>query len=205
MKKLFVTLLSLLSFLATYAQNAPIEYIDHMDFNGIAMDGPLKTFVNKMEDNGFQYIPYKSSPRYAIMKGRFLEYICEIAISATPNTDKVYMITATTQPFDESWDALNLNIDYSIRFFEQKYGNYEGDFKFLEPYFDGCGNEIEAIKNDKLITDLFFTSKNGEVILTINNNCTIYYTFYDKLNRDLADKEYEQEANSTNSILVDSL
>lgn len=186
MKRVLITITFLFSIFLAFSQN-------HMDFKGVQMDGALEDFVKEMEKQGLKYISYKSSPRYAIMKGRFLEFNCEIAISATPHSDKVYMITATTEPFDTSWDALNLNMDYSIRILEQKYGVYDGDYKFLEPYYSGCGDEIKAIKENMLLADLFFSNSNGEVILTINNNCSLYYTYYDFKNRNLADLEYEKE------------
>ena len=187
MKRLLLTVISLLSVLFCFSQS-------HMEFKGVQMNGSLDEFVKEMEKQGLKYIDYKSSPRYAVMKGRFLEYICEIAISATPHSDKVYMITATTEPFDKSWDVLDLNVDYSIRILEQKIGKYDGDYKFVEPYFAGCGEEIQAIKDNKLLADLFFSGSNGEVILTVNNNCSLYYTYYDFANRRLADQEYEKEA-----------
>ena len=104
------------------------------------------------------------------------------------------MITATTEPVDQSWEALDMNIDYSIRILEQKFGKDEGEYKFMDPYFSGCGEELKAIKEDKLLTDLFFSGAKGEVILTVNNNCSLYYTYYDYQNRKLTDMEYEEEA-----------
>ena len=187
MKKIFILLVAVLSIGVLNAQTPK-----HFSFQGIQIDGSITEFVKKMEVKGFKTDTIQGN--FAIMEGTFAGIPgCMIMITATRHTDKVYFVGILTPEYD-IWDSLKHDYAKFKKLYIAKYkAPFKSDESFTDPYFDGCGYELSVLEMGKYNYFAEWILNNGRICLTIGTTGRISFTYTDKINFALDEKEEESD------------
>lgn len=163
----------------------------HLLFRDTPIDGKLVEFVKKMKSLG--YSSTHSSDRAEILEGSFAGKNAQIYVLSTPKTNITYKVVVQ-YPEGKTW--LKLKQDYlDIKdLFCKKYGKPADVFEFFtDPYQEGDGYEIQALKSDKGHYVSYWDDKGGTIELSISDSCNISISYEDKQNISVADKEKEDQ------------
>ncbi len=103
--------------------NAVLEEVydkmEHLEFMGIPIDGPLETFVEKLESKGLKRGTDLETA--FLMEGNFAGYSdCSIYIYSSGRDDYVYMVAASI--IGTTWNTLSSCYFYLKNMLSQKYG-----------------------------------------------------------------------------------
>ncbi len=177
MKKLSITLIAVLSTIASYAQT-------HLAFKGVPIDGKLSDYVLKMKQNGFTDMGTQNG--VAMLKGDFASYKdCRVGVSTLKDKDLVSKI-AVIFPVQENWSSLSSNYFNLKELLTEKYGQpVESIEKFssFEPRDDSGKMSFVHLDNCKYITT--YKIDNGSIQLSINNDdykAFVALVYVDKIN-----------------------
>ena len=139
MKKLVVLyLLICMSILSMVA-----EVSNNVKFMGISMESPFSEFVSSLAKK-CELVEASSS--YAVFKGNFAGLTeCSIMVASTDGT----LLTMVLSQEYNSWQQMKSDFLTIAKAYEGKYGTpTQKTLDFDAGYYDGCGEEIKAIKND---------------------------------------------------------
>ena len=119
MKRIIASLFIIFNTLLLSAQS-------HMLFKGIPIDGPISSFVGKLEQKGYTMVK-KYDDGY-IMKGIFTGKDAYIYILNTPKTKTVWKVVASIVQDNPTWDSLKKTyLEYKQNFIN-KYGEPVDNF-----------------------------------------------------------------------------
>ena len=144
MKKIVLLSLVCLLVLGIQAQESEIE---HMQFMGISIDGPIKTFQSELSKKGFkrQSTSIKGTRNYT---GVFSGEDVELRVAYDINTKNVYRVAVLIPCYRNPDAAVQKYNDYKSRL-ENKYKAYE--LSAYSPIYDNNGVRLEEdIKNGTL-------------------------------------------------------
>lgn len=187
MKKILFSLLLFIP-LFTIAQNKGSE--EHLTFKDIPINGSIQEFVTELTRIGFKVTLNESS--LAAMDGTFANKNCELIIGATSKSKKVYTILVKFNK-SNSWYSLKHDYNEFKQLLQQKY-HIKPDVteNFYDPYYEGDGYELQALKRDKCIYISTFKLINGEIVLYISDEVRIQYI--DKINSGINKQEEKSNA-----------
>ena len=181
MKRYFLLLLFAL---ATFSLSAQ----EHQKFMGIPIDGSVAAMVNQLKAKGFEEISVDDTG--AAVEGMFSGERRMVFIYGTPTTKKVYQVIVVLKE-SSSWSTLKSTYTEYKKLLENKYGNAIGGEEFNYPYYDGCGSEMTAVRNDECNYTRIFETSTGSITLLIGSSCCVYLAYVDKINNDICDREKE--------------
>ncbi len=182
------TILFLISYLTissfTYSQSS-----EHLVFKGVPIDGTLKEYVSKMENESFTNLGIENGT--AKLNGEFAGYQeCIISVTTLKQKDLVYKIEVKF-PEKDTWSKLSGNYFDLKELLSEKYGiptavverfdsnsqPRDENRKIFEVKYDNC-KYVSIWKTDK-----------GEIQLSIQHksmfSCYVSLSYSDKINSDI--------------------
>ena len=182
MKKILLTICTLLIVVLAQAQ-------EHMTFKDISMDCNLTTFVSKLEAKGYRTTLLEDDN--AVLKGNFAgKDDCSIYVLCTAKSKLVWKV-AVRFPEQVSWSSLKSEYKSFKELYTKKYGNPKSYEFFSDPYYEGDGYELQALRLEKCTYASFFKTDIGGIILEIGNkNIIVHYE--DAINVEIKNSEKEQ-------------
>lgn len=152
--------------------------LKHYLFGGVYLDGSLDRVVKSLKEKGYTLIS-KTDNNSAKMKGNYLGDEVELTILTTKSEHIVYGINVAF-PLKNQWVALKSDYlrlkDHLSAIGEVSVTNE----KFIEPYYDGCGKEMEAVVIPQGCLYSSVTSDiTGYTTVIINNDKKVYLLFRD--------------------------
>lgn len=194
MKKIFV----LFSFLSLsyfcFAQ-------EHLTFKGIPIDGTLTEFVSKLEGEGYTLSFYNDEGYACMMNGSFAGITnCQIFIISSRYSHTVWKV-AVYFPEQNSWYSLKSRYNEYKTSLIQKYGEPEEDYHFFtQPYYEGDGYELSALRGDKCTYIAFFSVPEGNMAIEMKskqyNAGQVVISYEDILNTQVKIDEQQRSVNS---------
>ena len=184
MKKLVLLFTVMLMSTTSFAQ-------EHLDFRGVPIDGHIDDFVSKME--GLGYTLEKKVDNAVIMEGRFTNKDVNVYILSTPQTNTVWKVAVY---FDEatSWSSIKNSYREYKDLYKKKYGVGESYEFFSDPYYEGDGYELQALRKEKCNYVTYFEPATGYVTVKMSSSECIVIAYEDKVNTELKKKEQTSSA-----------
>jgi len=140
-----------------------------MIFNTIPMGGPYYNFKLELKKKGFTFRSDKVKEAENIYSytGKFIDKEVDLKVSVSPTAKIVWKVDVEF-PESSSWDTIrNEFLDLGKKM-TQKYGNtLDRHAFFSSPYYDGGGNELLAIYQNKCTYDYNWHIENGSISLKI--------------------------------------
>jgi hypothetical protein len=134
MKKLITTIL-----ITIFLINTSFSQI----FDGIQISGDFNSTLEKFKSKG--YIAEDTSVYGAILNFKNME----VYLFKTPKTNKVYKAVVYLSEKNNWADLKSEFIEYTTLFNNRYGGKTQESEYFKSPYYDGSGDEIKAVKNEK--------------------------------------------------------
>ena len=185
MNKLCTLFISLMFSVTIFAQN-------HLEFRGIPIDGHIDDFVRKMKAIGYVEVDRNSS--VALMTGDFANHSVTITILTTPKSHKVYNVVVELEK-QSSWLSIKNRYFEFKELYTSKYGKpSKAAERFYDPYYEGDGYEMQALKLDKCLYASLFDLSNGTVLLTMSDSAKVMMYYTDSKNAELKEREEKSSA-----------
>lgn len=187
MKRILLTLCAVMVAVTLQAQ-------EHMSFKGISMGGNLSTFVSALKNQGFIQEDYYDN--MVILKGDFAgKSDCTIVVGATENTKSVWKVVVTF-PEKVSWYSLKSEYKSFKESYNNKYGKGRSYEYFSDPYYEGDGYELQALRLEKCTYMTFYETAEGNIMLEISDDKSVAVHYEDKITTAIKDREEEQSVSS---------
>lgn len=188
MRRILITLVAIVCNIVAIAQN-------HLEFKGIPMDGTCESFAKKLVAKGFSLESNSDSTYF--LSGTFTNEKVNIGLLGTPKTNKICRIMVF---YDKKSDWYRLKNQYS-KLKDNNASKYtlDKDYSFfIDPYYEGDGFEMTAVKSDKCRYTSFFNAIGGHIIVEISELSCITIAYEDTENTELEKAEKK-------SILMDDI
>ncbi|MBQ8223084.1 MAG: hypothetical protein IJZ87_07070 [Bacteroidales bacterium] len=190
MKKLVLILFVLFS----VGLNAQTE--SHLEFKGIPITGNLSNMVSKLKTQNYELIETRSDG--AQLKGQFANERCDIVVFTTPKSRTVYQVTVMFEEND-MWHSLKSDYNNLKEQLSRKYNVKPDPIEiFLDPYYEGDGYELQALRKHKCFYTSNFDLTNGDIILAMYYDGRVVLIYTDAVGNDL--KEIEENQNSYDDL-----
>lgn len=195
MKKNLTVIIIMLLSIITNAQNGN----DHISFQGISFSVPLNKFIEQLKQKGYDFIgKSENDPTFNLVEGQFLNEKCTISIISTKN-EKVGQLFITLGEAHDSWYSIKGRYEDLKKIFIKKYGNPKKSYEyFKDPYYEGDGYELQAVKKGKCIHILVFFIPNGSITIAMDKDCKLLIVYEDEKNMKI--RKQEQDAKSLEDI-----
>lgn len=195
MKKYLLLVLALFLSTATFAQDNILFDEGHLTFKGLSLSGPLDDFVNNLVSQG--YVLKESQATGALLKGNFAsESDCTIVVLTTKRTHQVYCVAVSFEK-KTSWSSLKIQYREYKSMLSAKYGEPSKQIeRFYNPYYEGDGYELQALRMDKCSYTSYFNLSDGSVMLSMSSDGSLILYYSDKEGNDLNDREERMNAMS---------
>ncbi len=170
------------------AMSMQVSAQEHLTFKGIPMDGHISTFVSKLKNIGFKEIA--SEGYFALVEGEFGGNDCQVAIYGSKKSKVVHKIAVILDE-SSSWYSLKSTYNEYKQLLTSKYGEGTSFEYFSDPYYEGDGYELGALRNDKCTYTTYFDTPNGDIVIAIayaGKPCTTL-GYVDEVNDDIAEME----------------
>ncbi|MBQ7951879.1 MAG: hypothetical protein IJ286_02060 [Alistipes sp.] len=189
MKKILIYICAILFAVTSYAQ-------EHMTFKGISMDCDIDTFATKLEAKEYMRVPFSTKDvgnASVVLIGNFAGVDkCFIIVQGTPLSKKVWRV-GVLFPIEDSWGALKSRYESLKNSYTKKYSKPESFEYFKQPYYDGCGEELQAVELGKSnYISFFFIKPTGGISLTIEKSKNIVVSYEDDVNSAIHTQEQEK-------------
>lgn len=151
--------------------------MEHIKFKNIPFDGDYESFIERLEDVGFE------QDEYGRITGMFANLPVDIFISTTPLSHLVYCVSIA---FSQDYDLEDLYTKFKD-LYTKKYGKpiFERDC-FSDPSFEGDDCESTAIENSIFWMSVFDLG-HGEASITFDRRLWIRLT--DNANKKINEEE----------------
>ena len=187
MKKLLLTICSLLFCVLSYAQT------EHLMFKGLPIDSSKQEFVKELQRQGYVYVDDDK------LSGTFIGRDSYVFIYDTPITNTVWQVGVLFKSTYDTWSLIKRIYDDLVDVYTKKYGAPILDQKeFKSPWREGDGHELFALRSDRCVyRTVFVYIKDGMDIgcveIRMANDCRIIILYEDSINSDLLTKERANE------------
>lgn len=169
-----------------YAQDS----ISHLEFKGIPINGKLDEFVKKLEAQGYKMT--ESLDNIIMMEGQFTGKDATILIISTKKSKTVWKVVVKFSE-QSSWSSLKSDYFYYKEMFVKKYGSPTKKYEFFSnPYYEGDGYELSALRSEKCHYISAFETKSGVVYLEISKYKKIEISYEDESNSNIMNREKEE-------------
>jgi hypothetical protein len=174
MKKTTILLSLIITSFASYSQ----------EFLVIKVDGTKESVIAKYKAKGFK-ISIPPSDNAVTMDGIVDNSKVEVLIVSTPITHKVWQIQVYLEK-DYSWGNIKKRYEKYLALLTEKYGTPNDSFSFFkDPYYEGDGYEMFAIRTDKVVYSAFWEN----VSLSITEWQQVCIKYENSVNAELYTKE----------------
>jgi len=177
MKKVIIVSIIILSIVSSSC--------DHLKFQGIPINGDLKSFTEELNEMGYQEDQAEDEDHLKF-SGRFLEKDCTIYLSTTKKSHTPYMlrIDLPKEPYDSiknSYERLKKHCASILGPGASKYQQFNYSSRFLF-------NEPKLVREPRNGDYTRYLSRKGSVYLEVNFDY-LSITYIDKRNSDLLVEE----------------
>ena len=180
MKKMIAALLGLVLTVSLAAQ-------DHLEFEGVPVDGPLKVCVKALRDAGFK--PKTRAVDNHYLRGKYFGEEVQLFVGCTAQSQTAYLVLVSF-PASPSWAALRGQYDYVKMRLTALYNTPSNVVEtFQYPYTEEDG--LRALEYGKCTFVTTWTLPEGEISLTLSSEDRVQVFFTDKANLALAASEKE--------------
>jgi len=161
---------------------------EHLQFKNRPIDGKVTAFAQALQQQGFIIVKEKEKKNLFVLKGLFINRLCEVRLVATKRTALIWKVSVFL-PQEDDWYALKNDYLNLQKQFIVKYGEGKSYEFFSEPYFEGDGREIKALKNERCHYITYWEKPEGIVALQISRDGQIVIIYEDAINAALDTKE----------------
>lgn len=194
-KKILFLVMLLVGLTNVIAQTGPIfnpsKPEEYLEFKGIEITGIIDNVIAKLEKAG--YILAEKDEDGAVLEGMFANEKCQLLVSLTPKTKRVYSICVFFEKKD-SWYSLKADYKELKKSLKDKYDVRPDDSEFfIDPYYEGDGYELQALRLSKCVYRSKYELKNGEITLAMISN-RIILSYNDKKGNEINEREKSQNA-----------
>ena len=182
----------LIAFLIITFSYTALSQNSHMLFKNVEIDGTLTDFISKMEKQGFQL--FEKYDLGAAMEGTFAGKKVSILIPCKSGE----LVWNVTVDFAEEnvWSDLKHSYKHYKDLLSAKYGEGESYEFFRQPYYEGDGYELSALKNEKCVYSTYYETDMGNICLEIHKSCCIRICYEEKQKSSIRNlKRKQQEYN----------
>lgn len=157
---------------------------------GKQVTGTSDLFIKYLKEKGFTEISsFKTSYRLC---GVFANEVVDLTVLATPTTNTVCKIIVYFSQ-KNNWEELKRDYFSKKILYSKKYVLTDSYSFFSDPYDEGDGYELIAVKNDKSHFISFFDAIGGTIGVEIESSCRVVVKYEDKQNMKLAEDELNYE------------
>ena len=163
---------------------------EHLTFRNLPIDGPVESFVQKLENLG--YTTVHCGEDGAVLEGEFVTEECSVVLLLTHTSKLVYCVNVRL-PKEQSWFTIRREYKELKTQFNSKYGKGVSYEYFIDPYYEGDGYEMQALRHGKC---KYFTKWNvddGTIILYLETEERISIAYVDKINETINNQEAESK------------
>lgn len=157
----------------------------HMSFMGIPMNGNLSTFCGKLvSQKGLRIVERDDDKGVYTLSGKFAGYNnCEFYIFDNDDTHQVYQVDVYL-PECTTWRSIKSQYTRIVRDYRSNsaYRFDEEEHEFEAPYSEGDGDEVAAVKADKINYHTDFWADGGLLVIRISRFMQVKLSFYDRQN-----------------------
>ena len=169
----------------------------HLLFKQYPITGDINIFIKQLESIGFIVEePFSTYYNYGVMRGKFAGVNnCVLDVVATPISHTACRVIVEFPP-KHTWDDLKAQYEEFKTRLSKKYGSPNGYEYFSDPYYEGDGNEMVALGDEKCSYCSYFRAEfnDGIIALYLSPDCQTCIAYEDTVNTDIAGKENEQLA-----------
>ncbi len=162
-----------------------LKAADHISFMGIPVNGRISTFCNKLvSQKGLKIVNSDDSRGVYTLSGRFAGYNnCEFYVFDNDDTKQVYRVDVYL-PECTTWNSIKNQYNKIVRDYRSNsaYRFDEAETVFESPYREGDGDEVAAVKADKINYHTDFFTDGGLLVIRITHFMQVRLTFYDSEN-----------------------
>lgn len=171
--------------------------LNAQEFNGVAIDGDLPTFISKMKTKGYSLRKYIENG--VIMDGKIGYQEVEVFAFTTPKSKKVFRLSVYF-PKKTTWYSLKSNYNDLLSALTEKYGEPDPSYTgFKDPYYEGDGYEMSAVSLEKVTYYAAWIKKlngNLSISLEISKYNQVNVMYDNEKNVELRDRELNKIQNS---------
>lgn len=160
----------------------------HIEFRGVPLNEGLNSFVQKMKTKGYKTI--YSQKNAVVMEGEFINKKANIYILSTPKTNIVWKVGISFEK-EISWSSLKFEYKNAKESYTQKYGKPLHFEYFTDPYEEGDGYELQALRMEKCTYESYFEIPEGMIVVKMNSDGGVGIAYEDKINAIKASEEKE--------------
>lgn len=162
---------------------------DNFTFKDIPITGSLENMITRLKRQGYSLESQTNST--ALLSGIFANEDCGICVYTTKKTKTVYSILVVFEE-ETSWYSLKSAYKKFKNQLTQKY-KIAPDVteEFVDPYYEGDGYEMQALRNRKCFYWSHFNFDNGTIKLVILDD-RIALQYLDKKGNQINEKEENQ-------------
>lgn len=160
-----------------------------LQFMGLPMVGNINSFAQQLvNQKGCRIVSNNTESNSISMRGTFTGKDCEIYVFGTANTNRVWKVTVYL-PELRTWQAIKREyLNYKSQF-DNKY-TLTSSYDFFEnPYDEGDGREVEAIKEDKCHYSAFYDAPGGNIMLKVSKYMQVQISYEDAEGLNVRERE----------------
>ncbi|MGN0222659.1 MAG: hypothetical protein ACI4AM_01395 [Muribaculaceae bacterium] len=166
--------------LILFALVIPAKAATSISFMGISMDYKIDAFCQKLVSSyGFSII--KQEPDLYQLQGTYMGIPkCTVNVASHSNGGKVAAVIVTF-PEQKSWAKLKQQYEDVYRRFRinPQYQFMESSTTFESPYYEGCSNELDAVREGKCKYYTILSKGDNVLLLAIDTNQTVNVFYVD--------------------------
>lgn len=178
---------------------------EHLKFRDIEIDGTATLFLSKLKTLG--YILKDTDDGVYLLDGKFGGKECDIYFLSTEKTKTVWKVAVFFEK-KNSWSSLKSDYNSIKEQLITKYGKPKKSYNFFSnPYYEGDGYELQAVKNEKCTYFTTWELVGGAISLQISgtDGCRLVIQYEDKTNMTKMQKEKEEIRREQNKKMQDDL
>lgn len=159
---------------------------EHLTFKNIPLNGDVNSFAKELVKQGFGIEETKGN--IITLSGSYISRDCEVIICGTKKTNIIWKVNIYL-PKETNWYSIKSDFLKLKEQFIAKYGNGKSFEFFSNPYDEGDGYEMQAVRLEKCRYTTFWETQGGSISLKISKFEQISVSYEDSINSALDDKE----------------
>ena len=141
---------------------------EHLKVKNIPIEGSATSFIAKLKATGLKH--YTGSGTDEVLKGQFAGMPdCYFIIAASDKTQTVFRVGIMTDN-SVSWSSLKSKYNGIKDSYSSKYPDYKSYEYFTEPYYEGDGYELQALRLEKCTYATYFFTDEGSITVEMKGS-----------------------------------
>lgn len=158
--------LSIILFVSVFF-NTQTSYAQHLDFDGVDIDGLFEEFVPSMETKGYVFDEFYGN--IASFKGTFCNHECTVCGIAKGYDDVIHIVTVLFENRD-TWNEIRSDYTDISDYLTHKYGNPSEVFDNIGNGFPNNGDAVLCMfKENVCVMSSTWILPDGVIILSVES------------------------------------